>query len=177
MHLVSSGVQHHLISQPAQVAVQSAANTSSTAPPANRLPHNATSQGFKPFSPSVCCLCSTTDTNIYKHFQRLHFIAHFSSSMMITSKNCVSQIACFYFSLSAPLHGEQPRCCEDRCASVSRQGGRARAHPGSGSFSPCRSTGIPFSTRQHNPRQKYCTTANCSAHPRSRYCPLHHSCS
>ncbi|XP_078019315.1 uncharacterized protein srcap isoform X2 [Epinephelus lanceolatus] len=49
MHLVSSGVQHHLISQPAQVAVQSAANThpantSSTAPPANRLPHNASAQ-------------------------------------------------------------------------------------------------------------------------------------
>ncbi|XP_056222445.1 helicase SRCAP isoform X2 [Seriola aureovittata] len=48
MHLVSSGVQHHLISQPAQVSVQSAANThpanTSTAPPANRLPHNASSQ-------------------------------------------------------------------------------------------------------------------------------------
>ncbi|XP_026207053.1 helicase SRCAP isoform X2 [Anabas testudineus] len=49
MHLVSSGVQHHLISQPAQVAVQSSsgthpANTSSAAPPANRLPHNASSQ-------------------------------------------------------------------------------------------------------------------------------------
>uniref|UniRef100_A0A665VZX0 Snf2-related CREBBP activator protein n=1 Tax=Echeneis naucrates TaxID=173247 RepID=A0A665VZX0_ECHNA len=42
MHLVSSGVQHHLISQPAQVTVQSATNThpastSSTAPAANRL--------------------------------------------------------------------------------------------------------------------------------------------
>uniref|UniRef100_A0A8C3GCQ9 Snf2-related CREBBP activator protein n=1 Tax=Cyclopterus lumpus TaxID=8103 RepID=A0A8C3GCQ9_CYCLU len=35
MHLVSTGVQHHLISQPAQVAIQS--NT--TAPPPNRLPH------------------------------------------------------------------------------------------------------------------------------------------
>ncbi|XP_073346198.1 uncharacterized protein srcap isoform X2 [Pagrus major] len=48
MHLVSSGVQHHLISQPAQVAVQSAANThpanTSTALPANRLPHNAAAQ-------------------------------------------------------------------------------------------------------------------------------------
>ncbi|XP_018544944.1 LOW QUALITY PROTEIN: helicase SRCAP [Lates calcarifer] len=49
MHLVSSGVQHHLISQPAQVAVQSTANThpvntSSTTPPANRLPHTASSQ-------------------------------------------------------------------------------------------------------------------------------------
>uniref|UniRef100_A0A665W0I4 Snf2-related CREBBP activator protein n=1 Tax=Echeneis naucrates TaxID=173247 RepID=A0A665W0I4_ECHNA len=51
MHLVSSGVQHHLISQPAQVTVQSATNThpastSSTAPAANRLPHNTSSQGF-----------------------------------------------------------------------------------------------------------------------------------
>ncbi|XP_030256973.1 uncharacterized protein srcap isoform X5 [Sparus aurata] len=48
MHLVSSGVQHHLISQPAQVAVQSAANAypanTSTALPANRLPHNASAQ-------------------------------------------------------------------------------------------------------------------------------------
>ncbi|XP_032357475.1 helicase SRCAP [Etheostoma spectabile] len=48
MHLVSSGVQHHLISQPAQVAVQSAASThpanTSTAPPTNRLPHNAVAQ-------------------------------------------------------------------------------------------------------------------------------------
>ncbi|XP_028423510.1 helicase SRCAP isoform X3 [Perca flavescens] len=48
MHLVSSGVQHHLISQPAQLAVQSAANThpanTSTAPPTNRLPHNAVAQ-------------------------------------------------------------------------------------------------------------------------------------
>ncbi|TNN51601.1 Helicase SRCAP [Liparis tanakae] len=35
MHLVSSGVQHHLISQPAQVAIQS----TTTAPPPNRLPH------------------------------------------------------------------------------------------------------------------------------------------
>ncbi|CAB1434262.1 unnamed protein product [Pleuronectes platessa] len=46
VHLVSSGVQHHLITQPAQVQLQSAANahpanTPSTAPPANRLPHNA----------------------------------------------------------------------------------------------------------------------------------------
>ncbi|XP_026171860.1 helicase SRCAP isoform X2 [Mastacembelus armatus] len=49
MHLVSSGVQHHLISQPAQVAVQGSAsthpaNTSSTASPANRLPPNVSSQ-------------------------------------------------------------------------------------------------------------------------------------
>ncbi|KAM8836394.1 uncharacterized protein srcap isoform 1-T2 [Spinachia spinachia] len=42
MHLVSSGVQHHLISQPAQVALQS--NTSSTAPPTNRLALNASAQ-------------------------------------------------------------------------------------------------------------------------------------
>ncbi|KAM9837878.1 uncharacterized protein srcap [Aulostomus maculatus] len=49
MHLVSSGVQHHLISQPAQVAVQNPATThpanpSVTAAPANRLPHNTTAQ-------------------------------------------------------------------------------------------------------------------------------------
>ncbi|XP_074519891.1 uncharacterized protein srcap [Halichoeres trimaculatus] len=47
MHLVSSGVQHHLISQPAQVTVQSSANTlpgASTALPANRLPHSVTPQ-------------------------------------------------------------------------------------------------------------------------------------
>ncbi|XP_051794968.1 uncharacterized protein srcap isoform X3 [Acanthochromis polyacanthus] len=49
MHLVSSGVQHHLISQPAQVSVQGTANTHpantpSTAAPANRLPNNASAQ-------------------------------------------------------------------------------------------------------------------------------------
>ncbi|XP_058477545.1 helicase SRCAP [Solea solea] len=46
MHLLSTGVQHHIISQPAQVAVQSptTANTSSTAPPVNRLPHNDPAQ-------------------------------------------------------------------------------------------------------------------------------------
>nr|XP_046232950.1 helicase SRCAP [Scatophagus argus] len=48
MHLVSSGVQHHLISQPAQVAVQSTASThpasTSAALPANRLAHSAPSQ-------------------------------------------------------------------------------------------------------------------------------------
>ncbi|KAM9424228.1 uncharacterized protein srcap isoform 2-T2 [Pholidichthys leucotaenia] len=49
MHMVSSGAQHHLIAQPAQVTVQSSANThpantASTAPPTNRMPHNATSQ-------------------------------------------------------------------------------------------------------------------------------------
>lgn len=50
MHLVSSGVQSHLISQAAPVAVQSTANahtaSTSTALPVNRLPHNASSQGF-----------------------------------------------------------------------------------------------------------------------------------
>uniref|UniRef100_A0A8P4KN71 Helicase SRCAP n=1 Tax=Dicentrarchus labrax TaxID=13489 RepID=A0A8P4KN71_DICLA len=49
MHLVSSGVQHHLISQPAQVAVQSAANThpasTSTALPANLTPSMVSSPG------------------------------------------------------------------------------------------------------------------------------------
>ncbi|KAF3704105.1 Helicase domino [Channa argus] len=49
MHLVSSGVQHHLISHPAQVTVQTSGNihpasTSSAAPPTTRLPHNASSQ-------------------------------------------------------------------------------------------------------------------------------------
>ncbi|XP_039870124.1 helicase SRCAP isoform X2 [Simochromis diagramma] len=49
INLVPGGVQHHLISQPAQVAVQSTvsthpANNPSAAPPANRLPHNTTSQ-------------------------------------------------------------------------------------------------------------------------------------
>ncbi|XP_044035906.1 helicase SRCAP isoform X2 [Siniperca chuatsi] len=45
MHLVSSGVQHHLISQPAQVAVQSTANTHpASTSTANRLPHNVSSQ-------------------------------------------------------------------------------------------------------------------------------------
>ncbi|XP_060884903.1 helicase SRCAP isoform X2 [Labrus mixtus] len=46
MHLVSSGVQHHLISQPAQVAVQSNSNTlpASTAITASRMPHNAIAQ-------------------------------------------------------------------------------------------------------------------------------------
>uniref|UniRef100_A0A667X9C1 Snf2 related CREBBP activator protein n=1 Tax=Myripristis murdjan TaxID=586833 RepID=A0A667X9C1_9TELE len=49
MHLVSSGGQHHLISQPAQVAVLSAAsthpaNTSSPAPSGTQLPHYASSQ-------------------------------------------------------------------------------------------------------------------------------------
>ncbi|KAM6951534.1 uncharacterized protein srcap [Aplochiton taeniatus] len=45
MHLVSSGGQHHLISQPAQVAVFSMASThsanTSTAPSGIQLPHNA----------------------------------------------------------------------------------------------------------------------------------------
>ncbi|XP_029977359.1 helicase SRCAP isoform X2 [Sphaeramia orbicularis] len=49
MHLVSSGVQHHLISQPAQVTVQTTANThpvntTSPTPSTNRLPQNASSQ-------------------------------------------------------------------------------------------------------------------------------------
>lgn len=44
MHLVSSGVQHHLISQPAQVTVQSAAAGLS----AHRLPPNASAQGSYP---------------------------------------------------------------------------------------------------------------------------------
>ncbi|KAM3859532.1 uncharacterized protein ACN63O_016060 [Diretmus argenteus] len=51
MHLVSSGGQHHLISQPAQVAVLSTANThpantssSSPAPSGTPLPHNTASQ-------------------------------------------------------------------------------------------------------------------------------------
>ncbi|CAI5658177.1 unnamed protein product [Oreochromis niloticus] len=49
INLVPGGVQHHLISQAAQVAVQSTvsthpANNPSAAPPANRLPHNTTSQ-------------------------------------------------------------------------------------------------------------------------------------
>ncbi|XP_028287461.1 helicase SRCAP isoform X2 [Parambassis ranga] len=49
MHLVSSGVQHHLISQPAQVAVQNTASTHPTNIPssvssANRPLHNASSQ-------------------------------------------------------------------------------------------------------------------------------------
>ncbi|XP_041819357.1 helicase SRCAP [Chelmon rostratus] len=48
MHLVSSGVQHHLISQPAQVAVQTTANThpasTSAALAASRLPHSTSSQ-------------------------------------------------------------------------------------------------------------------------------------
>ncbi|XP_029312549.1 helicase SRCAP [Cottoperca gobio] len=48
MHLVTSGVQHHLISQTAQLAVQNAANmhqaNTSTATAANRLPHNVSAQ-------------------------------------------------------------------------------------------------------------------------------------
>ncbi|KAM4715945.1 uncharacterized protein srcap isoform 2-T2 [Anableps anableps] len=49
MHLVSSGVQHHLISQPAQLTVQTttsthAANTPVAGPAANKLPHNASPQ-------------------------------------------------------------------------------------------------------------------------------------
>ncbi|RVE59981.1 hypothetical protein OJAV_G00193780 [Oryzias javanicus] len=49
MHLVSSGTQHHIISQPAQLTVQTtsntqSANTPSTTPPPNRLQQNATSQ-------------------------------------------------------------------------------------------------------------------------------------
>ncbi|KAM6896949.1 uncharacterized protein srcap [Xenentodon cancila] len=48
MHLVSSGVQHQLISQPAQLTVHTTANThppnSPSAAPANRLLHNASPQ-------------------------------------------------------------------------------------------------------------------------------------
>ncbi|MEQ2180799.1 hypothetical protein GOODEAATRI_005044, partial [Goodea atripinnis] len=49
MHLVSSGMQHHLISQPAQLTVQTttsthAANTPAASPTANKLTHNASPQ-------------------------------------------------------------------------------------------------------------------------------------
>ncbi|XP_041830226.1 helicase SRCAP isoform X2 [Melanotaenia boesemani] len=46
MHLVSSGVQHQLISQAAQLTVQTTAhtNTPSAAPPPNRLPHHVSPQ-------------------------------------------------------------------------------------------------------------------------------------
>ncbi|KAI9537399.1 hypothetical protein NQZ68_025255 [Dissostichus eleginoides] len=44
MHLVTSGMQHHLISQTTQVTVQSAVSTSATAPASNRMPHNITAQ-------------------------------------------------------------------------------------------------------------------------------------
>ncbi|XP_072230229.1 uncharacterized protein srcap [Leuresthes tenuis] len=45
MHLVSSGMQHHLISQPAQLTVQTTTNPAPSAlPAANRLPHNASPQ-------------------------------------------------------------------------------------------------------------------------------------
>ena len=54
MHLVSSGGQHHLISQPAQVAVLSTASThpvhTSPAPIGTQLPLSVSSQGF-PLSP------------------------------------------------------------------------------------------------------------------------------
>ncbi|XP_037546884.1 helicase SRCAP [Nematolebias whitei] len=60
MHLVSGGVQHHLISQPAQLSVQTttnthAVNTSAAAPCANKLPHNASPQVSSPMvsSPGV----------------------------------------------------------------------------------------------------------------------------
>lgn len=54
INLVPGGVQHHIITQPAQVTVQTtagthSANTPSAAPPANRLPHTS-AQGIKPFS-------------------------------------------------------------------------------------------------------------------------------
>ena len=56
MHLVSSGGQHHLISQPAQVAVLSTASThpvhTSPAPIGTQLPLSVSSQGF-PLSPSL----------------------------------------------------------------------------------------------------------------------------
>ncbi|KAF7664965.1 hypothetical protein LDENG_00158810 [Lucifuga dentata] len=44
MHLVSSGVQHHLISQSAQIAVPHTANTTSPVASVNQLPHNASTQ-------------------------------------------------------------------------------------------------------------------------------------
>uniref|UniRef100_A0A3P9JQC8 Snf2-related CREBBP activator protein n=1 Tax=Oryzias latipes TaxID=8090 RepID=A0A3P9JQC8_ORYLA len=49
MHLVTSGTQHHIISQPAQLTVQTtshtqSANTPSTTPPPNRLQQNVSSQ-------------------------------------------------------------------------------------------------------------------------------------
>ncbi|XP_068162357.1 helicase SRCAP [Antennarius striatus] len=59
MHLVSSGSQHHLISQPAHVSVQSSTSphpaNPPTALPANRLPHSASSQATPPVvsSPGV----------------------------------------------------------------------------------------------------------------------------
>lgn len=98
---------------------------------------------------------------------------------LLNRKPCFLQLILFYVFLSDPLHGEQPRRREDRCASNSRQGGRACAHTGCGPFPSCCSPGIPFPapSRQHNPCQKHCSTANCPAHPWSCYCPLHHSSS
>lgn len=158
MHLVSSGVQHHLISQAAPVAVQTTANThtagTSAAITANRLPHNASSQGV---------LSS----------QQVH-------ADVLTRRVCgVTETLLFSVLLSDPLHGEQPRRREDRCASSSRQGGRARAHAGRGPFPSCRSsaTPLPAPSRQHRSRQKHRSTADFPAHPWSRYCPLHHSSS
>lgn len=77
MHLVSSGGQHHLISQPAQVAVLSAAsthpaNTSSPAPSGTQLPHYASSQGF---SSSLSRADSQTDLD-----KTIPFLATASSS-------------------------------------------------------------------------------------------------
>lgn len=157
MHLVSSGVQHHLISPAAPVAVQTTANThtagTSAAIPANRLPHNASSQGVS---------------------------SHRKHANVLTRRVCgVKEKLLFPVFLSDPLHGEQPRRREDRCASNSRQGGRARAHAGCGPFPSCRSsaTPLPAPSRQHRSCQTHRSTADFPAHPRSRYCPLHHSSS
>lgn len=76
MHLVSSGVQHHLISQPAQVAVQTTANThpasTSAALAASRLPHSTSSQGFQSFFSDSFMLCLLTDTDGYLYAQKIH---------------------------------------------------------------------------------------------------------
>lgn len=157
MHLVSSGVQHHLISQAAPVAVQTTANThtaGSSSIPASRLPHNASSQGV--------------------------LSSHRMRTNALTGRVCgVKETLLFPVFLSDPLHGEQPRRREDRCASNSRQGGRARAHAGRGPFPSCRSsaTPLPAPSRQHRSRQTHRSTADFPAHPWSCYCPLHHSSS
>lgn len=101
-------------------------------------------------------------------------------SFMLNFLKLICVICYFYFPLSDLLHGEQPRGREDRRAPVNRQGGRARAHSGRGPFPSCCSSGLPLPARprQHNhPCPKHRPAANCSAHPRPRYRPLHHSSS
>lgn len=72
MHLsVTSGGQHHLISQPAQVTVQTTSNThpvntSSPATIANRLPQNASSQGMSPLKYEINRR-SLSDLSILRH--------------------------------------------------------------------------------------------------------------